>query len=51
MRVIFGAKVDPEFEGNIRMLAVVTGIAELAEDCDRLDVIDDLAEVVNKYST
>jgi cell division protein FtsZ len=50
-RVIFGAKVDPEFEGNIRMLAVVTGIAELAEDCDRLDIVEDIGEVVNKYST
>ncbi len=50
-RVIFGAKVDKEFEGNIRMLAVVTGIAELAEDCDRLDIVEDIGEVVNKYST
>ena len=50
-RVIFGAKVDPNFEGNIRLIAVVTGIAELAEDADQLDVVGDIGEILDKYST
>jgi hypothetical protein len=32
--VIFGARLDEKFEGSIRLIAVVTGIAELAEDLD-----------------
>jgi cell division protein FtsZ len=33
-KVIFGARMDEKFEGSIRLIAVVTGIAELAEDFD-----------------
>jgi len=33
-KVIFGARMDERFEGSIRLIAVVTGIAELAEDFD-----------------
>ncbi|MDD1755544.1 MAG: cell division protein FtsZ [Methanomassiliicoccales archaeon] len=33
-KVIFGARLDEKFEGSIRLIAVVTGIAELAEDLD-----------------
>ena len=33
-KVIFGARMDEKFEGSIRLIAVVTGIAELAEDMD-----------------
>jgi cell division protein FtsZ len=33
-KVIFGARMDEKFEGSIRLIAVVTGIAELAEDID-----------------
>ena len=38
-KVIFGARMDEKFEGSIRLIAVVTGIAELADDMD----IDGLA--------
>ena len=31
-RIIFGAKMDERFQGSIRLIAVVTGIAELADD-------------------
>jgi cell division protein FtsZ len=31
-KVIFGARMDEKFEGSIRLIAVVTGIAELADD-------------------
>jgi cell division protein FtsZ len=37
-KVIFGARMDEKFEGSIRLIAVVTGIAELADDC-----VEDLA--------
>jgi cell division protein FtsZ len=33
-KVIFGARMDERFEGSIRLIAVVTGIAEIAEDFD-----------------
>jgi cell division protein FtsZ len=38
-KVIFGARMDEKFEGSIRLIAVVTGIAELADDME----IDGLA--------
>jgi cell division protein FtsZ len=38
-KVIFGARMDEKFEGSIRLIAVVTGIAELTEDME----IDGLA--------
>ncbi|MCU0861167.1 MAG: cell division protein FtsZ [Methanomassiliicoccales archaeon] len=38
-KVIFGARMDERFEGSIRLIAVVTGIAELADDTtDRVPV-------------
>jgi len=49
--VIFGARVDEKFEGSIRLLAVVTGIAELAEDQDELEISDEIETVGEKYST
>ena len=33
-KVIFGARMDEKFEGSIRLIAVVTGIAELADDME-----------------
>lgn len=33
-KVIFGARMDEKFEGSIRLIAVVTGIAELADDIE-----------------
>ncbi len=33
-KVIFGARMDEKFEGSIRLIAVVTGIAELTEEDD-----------------
>jgi cell division protein FtsZ len=33
-KVIFGARMDEKFEGSIRLIAVVTGIAELVDDFD-----------------
>jgi cell division protein FtsZ len=33
-KIIFGARMDERFEGSIRLIAVVTGIAEIAEDFD-----------------
>jgi cell division protein FtsZ len=33
-KVIFGARMDDKFEGSIRLIAVVTGIAELADDME-----------------
>jgi len=41
-KVIFGARMDEKFEGSIRLIAVVTGIAELAEDIE-VDGLDDLS--------
>jgi cell division protein FtsZ len=33
-KLIFGARMDDKFEGSIRLIAVVTGIAELADDME-----------------
>jgi len=49
--VIFGARVDEKFEGSIRLLAVVTGIAELADDQDDVEITDELETVGERYST
>ena len=52
--IIFGAKVE-ENEGPIKLLAVVTGIAELddaqSDDHDEVDMIDDLELTAERYST
>jgi cell division protein FtsZ len=48
--VIIGARIDDKFEGSIRLMAVVTGIAELADDNEGLD-IDTLSRPAIKFGT
>lgn len=48
--VIIGARIDDKFEGSIRLMAVVTGIAELADDSEGLD-IDALSRPAIKFGT
>jgi cell division GTPase FtsZ len=50
-RVIFGARMDDKFEGSIRLMAVVTGIADLAGDYKGLEVTGDVSEMLSRYST
>jgi cell division protein FtsZ len=50
-RVIFGARMDEKFEGSIRLMAVVTGIADLAGDYKGVEVAGDIGEMLSRYST
>jgi cell division protein FtsZ len=49
--VIFGARVDENLQGNIRLMAVITGIADIADDYNGMEVAGDVRELLSKYST
>jgi cell division protein FtsZ len=49
--VIFGARVDEKFEGSIRLMAVVTGIAELSDEGPGIELADEIDGLAIKYTT
>jgi len=49
-RIIFGARMEDKFEGSIRLMAVVTGIAELASDYKGIEPARDVSEMLSRYT-
>jgi len=48
--VKFGVRVEEGMEGNIRMIAIVTGISEVVEGMPTVAPGDDLGKVLGKYA-
>jgi len=51
--LICGTRIDKEYEGQIRVMAVVTGIAEIADEspdiADEIEVDDEIEEALVRY--
>lgn len=47
--IICGARVDERYEGQIRVMAVITGIADIIDRKDSLDLDEELEEALVRY--
>lgn len=49
--VIFGARIDEECEGLIKVMAVLTGIGAINDEVDGVEVLDDLPDGIEEAAT
>jgi cell division protein FtsZ len=48
--VIFGARIDDDCEGLIRVMAVLTGISTVNDDVEEIDVADDMQDEIEEVA-